>query len=369
MILSALAAVALLKQADTAKTQTQTPPAKPAATKPVTTTSNQVPGGPKPAVTITLAKDIDYFHPLAMVAAATGSQVAMTLDDNSVRIFDAATHATLQTFKGHPQQPFAIAWSHDGAWIATGDESARIFLWDARTGKQLRQFPGHIKGIQNLSFNLPRTLMISTGKDDAMKVWDPLTGKCLTTILGKGANLYSGTFSPVTNSIACGTLGSGSRIYDQNGNPKNFLTNVDVTQVNDVAFNATGNQLVSAGREGSTRLWDLKTMTAVGSMKGHGDWVVHARFSPNGRYVATSSTDRSIHVYDAKTLQKVADFQNVSSVGAPLAWTADGKWLLATAADDHLQVYSVSPAQAGNPVPDKPAKTSKSKKRRTRRRH
>src|SRR5437870_1085139 len=91
----------------------------------------------KPAIEIKLAKDLDYYHPLAMAAASKGDQVAMTLDDNSVRIVDAAYHATLKTFKGHPQQPFAIAWSADGAWIATGDESARIFLWDARTGEKL----------------------------------------------------------------------------------------------------------------------------------------------------------------------------------------------------------------------------------------
>jgi len=343
MILTSIAAAAILQQADA--------------------TQAQAAAVAKPAVEIKLAKDIQYYRPLAMAAASSGAQVAMTLDDNSIRIMDAGTHATLKTFTGHPQQPKAIAWSNDGAWIASGDESARIFLWDARTGAKLRQFTGHTKGIQNLSFNLPRTMLISTSNDDSIREWDPLTGKCLVTILGKGSNLYSGTFSPVTNSIACGTLGSGTRIYDQFGNPKNFLTNVDVTHVNDVAFNLTGTMLAVAGRSGSARIWDLKKGTAIGSVKGHGDWVMHARFSPNGRYVATSSTDRSIHIYDTKTLQKVADFQDVSSVGAPLAWTADGKWLLATAADDHLQIYSVTPPQAGLPAPvKKPVPAKKSKK-------
>ena len=345
MMLTVFAALALVAQ-DTQGTKAQ----------PINKTA--VVAKKAPAIQITLAKDIDYYRPLAMAAASSGDQVAMTLDDNTVRIVDAGTHATLKTFKGHPQQPKAIAWSADGAWIASGDESARIYLWDARTGQKLREFPGHIKGIQDLSFNLPRTMMVSTSNDDSIKVWDPLTGKCEQTILGKGSNLYSGTFSPITNSIACGTLGSGTRIYAPNGEPKEFLTNVDVTQVNDVAFNATGNELVSAGRSGTARLWDLKTMKPIGSVKGHGDWVVHARFSPNGKYLATSSTDRSIHVYDTKTLEKVADFENVSSVGAPLAWTADGKYLLATAADDHLQIYSVTPPQAAAPEPPaKPAKT------------
>ncbi|MEA2552181.1 MAG: hypothetical protein QOJ65_357 [Fimbriimonadaceae bacterium] len=359
MILSALVAVTLARQGE----QTNPPAAKPTvpAAKPQAQVQTEPPM-PKPAVEIKLVKDVEGLRPLAFAPAPTGSGVAMTLEDNSVRIFDAATRLTSKILLGHPQPAYAIAWSSDGTWLATGDETARMFVWDTKTGVKLKEMRGHIRGIQSLSFNMPRTLLVSTGKDDVVKVWDPVTGKELTVVLGQGANLYSATFDPKLSMFAVGTIGSGARIYDKDGTAKNFLTNPDVTEVNDVAYNAAGTQLVTAGRKGNARLWDLKTFTGLGSFKGHGDWVMRARFSPNGRYLATSSTDRSIHVYDTKTFQKVADFQDVSPVGSPLAWTADGKWLLGTAADDHLQIYSVTPPQAVTAEPKAPPKKKKKAK-------
>lgn len=345
MILNAVAAMALTQQAEQTKpTTTQAKPTAQAGT----------PATPKPAVQITLVKDLPGLHPLALAPGPTGAGVAMTLEDNSVRLFDAKTRVTSKTLLGHPQPAYAIAWSADGAWLATGDETARVFLWDTRTGEKLKEMRGHIRGIQNISFNLPRTLMLTTGKDDVVKEWDPLTGKAIQTIEGKGANLYSATFDPKMSTFSCGTIGSGARIYDKDGQVKSFLTNPDVTEVNDVAYNSQGTMLVTAGRMGNARLWDLKTLKGLGSFKGHTDWVIHARFSPNGKYLATSSSDRSIRVYDVKTYQPVAVFQDTSAVGAPLAWTADGKWLLGAGADDSLQIYSVDPPQAGAPEVEKP---------------
>jgi WD40 repeat protein len=360
MIYCAIAALTLM-QGEQAPKAPAPQTAKPAA-------AATAPGLPavKGAPVIALAKDLPGLHPLAFAPAPSGGIVAMTLEDNSVRLFNAATRITSKTLIGHPQPAYAIAWSADGAWLATGDETARMFLWDARTGEKLKEMRNHQRGIQNLSFNLPRTMLVSTGKDDVVKIWDPLTGKQLKSIEGKGANLYSATFSPKTDSIAVGTIGSGARVYIKDGSVKNFFTNPDVTEVNDVAFNSAGNMLVTAGRIGNTRLWDLKALKGMGSFKGHTDWVIHARFSPNGKYLATSSTDRTVRVYDVATYQPIAVIENESAVGAPITWTADGKWLLTAGSDDSLQIYSVTPAQAGAAETKTPAKTTAKKKKKSR---
>lgn len=338
MVISAIAALAVAQ----ATAPPQAKPAKPAV--PVQAAP------PKPAVTFALAKNLPGLRPLAFAAGPADGSVAMTLEDTSVRVFNAATRLTSKTLTGHPQPAYAIAWSADGAMIATGDESARIWIWDAKTGTRLREMRTHIRGIQNLSFNLPRTLLASTGRDDLIKLYDPGTGKELRTIPGKGANFFGATFSPRVSFFATGTVGEGARMYDQNGLAKAFFQNIDVAEVNDVAFNPAGSYLASGGRMGNTRLWDVKTMKGMGSFKGHGDWVMHCRFSPNGKYLATSSSDRTVRIFDVATFKSVAVLENQSPIGAPLVWTADGKWLLTTGYDDTLNIFSVTPAQGVAPV-------------------
>ncbi|MBC8063530.1 MAG: hypothetical protein H7Y17_01770, partial [Chlorobia bacterium] len=120
-----------------------------------------------PVFSVKRLREMQGIRPLAYAPSPSGSHLAVTLEDKSVRIIDAKTFQTIRTFQGHPQTAYAVAWSDDGSFIASGDESARIFIWDARTGKQVKMIYGeHQRGIQKLSFNHPRSLLMSTGKDD-----------------------------------------------------------------------------------------------------------------------------------------------------------------------------------------------------------
>src|SRR5579862_7707657 len=171
-------------------------------------------GPAKPTISVALVKKVEGLHPLAFAPAPSGSKIAVTLENNDVRIIDAATRQTIRTLTGHPQPPYAVAWSKDGTFIATGDESARIIIWNALTGERMKTIIGHIRGIQCLSFNSSRTLLASTGKDDVLNVWNVSTGKKVAEILGKGANLYSGCFDPkLDNLLLVGTLEGGAKTY------------------------------------------------------------------------------------------------------------------------------------------------------------
>lgn len=314
-----------------------------------------------PTVTLKLVKRVVGLHPLAFAAAPSGSKVAMTLENNEVRILNAANRETVRTLKGHPQPAYAAAWSEDGTFIATGDESARIMIWNAITGARMRTIIGHIRGIQCLSFNRTRTLLVSTGKDDVMNVWDVQTGKKRAEVLGKGQNLYSATFSPKLDTILVGTLSGGAKTYRMTGSGAqvmNSLTFVNPTGqthgVLDAGWSPDGSKAVTAANDNLAALWDMKTFKKIGSFRGHGDWVVRCQFSPNGKVLATSSSDRTVKLWDVKTQSCLQTIENEGAVGAPVCFTADGKYLLTTGVDDALEVYSVTPAQGDSaPAPTK----------------
>ncbi|MCO5297313.1 MAG: WD40 repeat domain-containing protein [Fimbriimonadaceae bacterium] len=278
-------------------------------------------------------------------AAPTGTKFAITAEDNSVRIYDAATRQLIKTMTGHPQQAMAIAWSQDGTMIATGDESARIFVWSASTGAKLRELRGHQRGIQNLCFNYPRTLLLSTGKDDAMKVWDLSTGKVKATILGKGANFFGGTFKAKGNDIGVGVLNIGGRLYGPDFKVKGFLTGHGGQGVFDIDFNKAGTRALTCGKDGNGAIWDVKAMSRLNYLRGHKDWVVWGNFSPNGKYVATSSTDTTVRVWNIYSYRPELVFENQSSLGSPLAWTGNGKYLITVNLDGFLTVNEIAPAQ------------------------
>ncbi len=307
-------------------------------------------------ITVTPAKTLVGIRPVSLAAAPTGTKFVACLEDGSVRIMDSKTRQTVRTLDKHPGPAYAAAWSADGAFVATGDETARIWIHNAVTGKKVREYRTHTKGIQKLSFNLPGTLLISTGKDDQVNVYDLQSPsiKEKTVILGKGVNFYGATFHPkLPYTFAVGMLSGGVRLYDApSGKVTGFLTDPTGQGVFDCAWNDSGTRCVSAGRDGLAVVWDPKAQAKVGKLMGHQDWVVYTAMSPNGRLVATGSSDRTVRVWDAKTMTKVAELPNEFTVGSPLCFTADGASLVSVSDAGDLQFNTITPAQPslGTPV-------------------
>lgn len=291
-------------------------------------------------------------RPVALAASPSGSRFVATMEDGSVRIIDAATGATVRNLAKHPQAAYAVAWSADGAVIATGDETARIYVEDARTGAKIKEYRTHTKGIEKLSINSIRDRLLSTGKDDFIKVYDLNSSatKEAVSIPGKGANFYGATFCPnLPYTFATGLLIHGGRLYDaKTGKVVSFLVDNADQGTLDVAYHPEGTRIVTTGRDGKSAMWDAKTYKKLGNLNGVQDLVMYAAFSPNGRYIATSSTDRTIKIRNTFSLAPAAEIQSQNPVGSPLAFTADGKYLLTVNDAGFLQVNPLSPAQPGS---------------------
>ena len=302
---------------------------------------------------------------IALAPAPDGSKFAASMEDNSIRIYDAKTGAVIRKLVGHPQNAYALAWSSDGAWIASGDESARIFIWDARNGHKMREMRTHQRGVQNLSFNYPRTLLISTGRDDVVKVWDLTSNrnKEIFNILGDGANFYGAQFAGKSDSFGVGILSYGARMYRaRGGKVDGFFTGHGGQGVQDIDFNPAGTLAVTAGRDSNGSVWDVKTKKKLGNLAGHEGWLFHVAFSPNGQLVASSADDRTVRVWNPKNYQPVKVLDNQASFGSPIVWTADGKHLVTVNVDEFIQIHTVTPAQPKGKEKVTPLKSLKKKK-------
>src|SRR5947208_1008802 len=80
--------------------------------------------------------------------------------------------------KGHTETVYAVAFSPDGKFVATGSFDKLAKLWEAATGKDLRTFGG-TQGHQNLVLTVafsPDGKTIATGShDNNAKIWDMTT--------------------------------------------------------------------------------------------------------------------------------------------------------------------------------------------------
>ncbi|KAF1818120.1 uncharacterized protein K489DRAFT_374592 [Dissoconium aciculare CBS 342.82] len=101
--------------------------------------------------------------------SADGTRLASGSDDRTVRLWDAATGAPLQTLEGHTgwvtstltghtEWVSSVAFSADGTRLASGSDDRTVRLWDAATGAPLQTLEGHTEHVQ---FSADSTLLLT----------------------------------------------------------------------------------------------------------------------------------------------------------------------------------------------------------------
>ena len=75
-------------------------------------------------------------------------------DDNTARLWDAATGKAVATLEGHTDAVTVLAFSPDGARVVTGSDDNTARLWDAATGKMVAALEGQ-QGPSGLSPSRP----------------------------------------------------------------------------------------------------------------------------------------------------------------------------------------------------------------------
>ena len=101
-----------------------------------------------------------------------GKRLATASDDNTVKVWDAATGQGLLNLPAHSGAVVGVAFSPDGKRLATASYDKTAKVWDANTGQVLLTLSGHTGGVNGVAFS-PDGARLATGSDDqTARVWD-----------------------------------------------------------------------------------------------------------------------------------------------------------------------------------------------------
>ncbi len=109
-------------------------------------------------------------------------------------------------------------------------------------------------------------------------------------------------------------------------------------EVNYAEFSPDGLKAVTASRDGTAKIWEVKTGTVLHTLKGHTGWVNSARFSRDGGRVVTSSGDHTVRVWDANKGIQTLVINKPANPTHFAEFSPDGTQILATVPDDNAAV-------------------------------
>ncbi|HEX8106614.1 MAG TPA: protein kinase [Kofleriaceae bacterium] len=154
----------------------------------------------------------------------------------------------------------------------------------------------------------------------------------LASIAGR---MWSAAFSPDGRQIVT-TDDRAAQVWDaQTYRRTSVLFHGDT--VYQALYSADGARIVTAGGDGTVKIWDAATGGLVRELRHDGARLRYfiAALSPDGRFVAAINTRGDLtHVWDTATGATVAEIRGEGLEFPGLAFSPDGRWLTATGGGD-----------------------------------
>ena len=324
----------------------QTPPAVPSPGAPFPAAPDASPtSSPQPATT-----GQESYRQLALLGKGWIAAMALSPTGDDVAAAGPTGIFLYDRLSGEPRhflptkQTRSLAFSPDGALLASGGLEGEILFWDPEQGQLLRTIRSHGGSVNALAFRSDGQVLVSGGTDEFIRQWAIPSGEELRSFTSLTGDISSLAVSPDgaqiaadgINSVFVWDAASGAIVHRLEGHSERVFS---------VAFSPDGRWIASGGDDNSILLWQAASGEQIRRLEGHTAWILALAFSPDSSVLA-SAGDGTIRLWDVAsgTLKAslAGDFNNADS----LAFSRDGAWLVSSN-EEEIRVWD---AASGEPA-------------------
>jgi WD40 repeat protein len=192
-----------------------------------------------------------------------GKNFAAAMEDGSVLLFETEGPKEVKSFKAHEAAVYDLAFSPDGATLATcsTDKLAKLWNWKADKPAEKAKLEGHSEAVWAVTWSKDGSLATASA-DRKIKLWSA-EAKEEATLEGH----------------------------------KDW--------VSDVAFSPDGLTLASSSHDRTARLWDVKEKKETASLGPHASTCWCVAFSPDGELLAVGTHNAGVRLWRVASKSEV----------------------------------------------------------------
>ena len=254
-----------------------------------------------------------------------GATLASGSNDDTIRLWDAASGQLKAILKGHMDWISSMSFSPDGATLASGSNDGTVQLWDADSGQIKDTLEWYRTWISSMSYSPDGTTLAASGTyDGTVQLWDADSGQIKDTLELPGS-VYSVAYTPDGASLV-------------------------IVSSHTVAYTPDGASLVTNSDHGTVRLWDVDSGQIKDTLPEHTIWVNSVAFSPDGATLASSHMDYTVRLWDVPSRQ--IEIKNSLTLPGHIVWSGsvafspDGATLASGHGDGAVRLWDVVSSRA-----------------------
>jgi WD40 repeat protein/serine/threonine protein kinase len=271
-----------------------------------------------------------------------GARLASSGKDGSVRLWDVATGRQLKSLTLKKSDFPCVAFSPNGARLAVGCGDGTVRVLDAAGLQELSVLKGHTGRVQGVAFSPDSARLFAVSSGGRLKTWDVTAARELRTFQEPSRSLRCVAVSRDGKWLALGSGRGTVRILDAASVKEVRTFSGHAGSTNGAAFSPDGKRLATTGNDRAVKVWDVASGQPLRSLLGHASEVRSVTFSPDGKRLASGGHDQMLKVWDVDSGQEVATYLGHTHGLYRVAFSPDGRSIASASSDKTIALWDTA---------------------------
>ncbi len=250
--------------------------------------------------------------------------------------------ALIRTLRGHSDVVNGVVVTPDGRLAISASSDHTLRVWDLATGQTVRTLEGHYGSVCAVVVTRDGRCAISASEDRMLRVWDLESNDLAYTVWGDWPGLTAVTVLQVERVAIFAAEDLRLRVLaldTQEVRPRILWGHSGA--VSALAVTSDDTQLISASRDNTLRLWNLKTGHTQRILRGHSGMIRDVVLFSAGCRAISASEDQTLRVWDLEAGKVIRTIQGHSGAVNSVAVAPEHKRVVSASADKTLRVWDL----------------------------